>query len=103
MLRLSDSRNFSRTLAALGLIAGPLLFFLGSAIDPAWEDDNAKYLAEVADGKGAYITAGVLWTLGALLFVAGTLGLMRLLRGRRVTLGHLAAGLLTVGLIGMSA
>lgn len=103
MLRLSDSRNFSRTLAAIGLIVGPLLFVLGALIDPAWDDDHAAYLAEVADGKGAYITAGALGTLGSLFFIAGTIGVMRLLRHRRVTFGQFAAGLLTVGLIGLTA
>ncbi len=36
MLRFSDSRNFSRTLAAIGLIAGPLLLCIESLLDPAW-------------------------------------------------------------------
>ena len=103
MLSFSDSRNFSRTLAAIGLIVGPLLFVLGTLIDPAWDDDHAAYLEEVADGKGAYITAGVLNTVGSLIFIAGTIGVMRLLRGRGVTFGQFAAGLLTVGLIGLTA
>jgi Domain of unknown function (DUF4386) len=103
MLRLSDSRNFSRTLAVVGLVAGPLLFLLDALIDPAWDDDNAAYLAEVAANKHLNITAEVVATLGSLVFIPGAIGVMRLMRGPRVTLGHVAAGLLTVGLIGLTA
>ncbi len=103
MLKLSDSRNFSRTLAGIGLIAGPLAFVIVSLLDPAWSDDAAEYLEEVAANEGRYIASGILWTLGSLLFIAGTLGLMKLLRGRGVTLGQVGAGLITVGLIGLTA
>jgi hypothetical protein len=103
MLKFSDSRNFSRTLAGIGLIAGPLLLAIGALIDPAWSDDSAEYLQEVADDKGRYAIAGVLWTLGTLVFIAGTLGLIKLLRGRGVTLGQVGAGLITIGLIAFTA
>lgn len=103
MLRFSDTRNFSRTLAAIGLLAGPLLFCVESLLDPAWTDDSAEYLAEVAADKGRYIAAGAVGTIGSLLFIPGLLGVMRLFRGRGVTLGQFAAGLLTVGVIGLTA
>lgn len=45
---MSDSRRFSRSLAAVGLFMGPLLFFLGTLVDPAWGDDQAAYLEAVA-------------------------------------------------------
>jgi hypothetical protein len=103
MLRFSDSRNFSRTLAAIGLIAGPLLFCIEALLDPAWASDSAEYLAEVAADKGRYIAAGAVGTIGSLLFIPGLLGVMRLFRGRSVTLGQIAAGLLAVGVIGLTA
>jgi Domain of unknown function (DUF4386) len=103
MLRFSDSRNFSRTLAAIGLIAGPLLFCGEALLDPAWAEDSAEYLAEVAADKGRYIAAGAVGTIGSLLFIPGLLGVMRLFRGRSVTLGQIAAGLLALGVIGLSA
>lgn len=101
MLRFSDSRNFSRTLAAIGLLAGPLLLAIGGLLDPAWDDDAATYLQNVADGKGAYIAAGALGTVGTLLFIPGMLGVARLMRRRSVGLGQIAATLLVVGLIGI--
>ncbi len=87
----------------IGLIAGPLLFAIEALLDPAWASDSAEYLAEVADDKGRYIAAGAMGTIGSLLFIPGLLGVMRLFRGRSVTLGQIAAGLLTVGVIGLSA
>jgi hypothetical protein len=103
MLTLLDARRFSRTLAAIGLVLGPLLFFLDTLIDPAWAEDEAAYLAEVAGNKGAYITAEVASTLGALIFIPGMIGVARLMRGQRVTPGQLAAGLVIVGMIGLTA
>jgi hypothetical protein len=100
---LPDSRTFSRRLAAVGLVAGPLLFLLDTVIDPAWDGDPAAYLAEVADNRSAYIAGEVAATAGSLLFIPGTIGVMRLMRGPRVTFGYLAAGLFTVGLIGLTA
>jgi hypothetical protein len=103
MLRLSDSRNFARTLAAIALVTAPLIWALGTFIDPAWADDNAEYLAEVADNEGAYLVAGILWSLGGLLLVAGLLGVLHLVRGRRVTLGQIGVGLMIFGAIGMAS
>jgi hypothetical protein len=103
MLKLSDSRNFSRTLAAIGLVAGPLLLLFDALIDPAWDRESAAYLAEVSGNRSAYVAGEVAATVGSLLFIAGTIGVMHLMRGRRVTFGYLAAGLLTFGLIGLTA
>jgi hypothetical protein len=97
MLDLSDSRNFSRTLSGLGLLGGPLLFFLGSILDPAWADDPVQYLGEVGAAGNRYLLAGVAWSLGSLLLVAGLLGVIKLMRGKGVTLGQVGAGLMCVG------
>jgi Domain of unknown function (DUF4386) len=103
MLGLSDSRRFSRSLAAIGLVLGPLLFLLDTLIDPAWARDDAAYLAEVAGDEARYVIAEVASTLGALIWIVGMIGVMRLLRRRRLTLGQLAAGMVTFGLIGLTA
>lgn len=98
---MSDSARFSRNLAVAGLVAGPLLLALSSFLDPAWSDDSAGYLEEVAANEGAYIAAGALATIGTLLFIAGMLGVLRLLRRPGIGLGQIAAALLTIGLIGL--
>jgi hypothetical protein len=97
-----DSTRFGRTLAAAGLVAGPLLFLLDAAIDPAWADGDAAYLAEVAANRTTYIAAEIASTAGALLLIAGMIGVMHLMRGPRVTFGQVAAGVVTVGLIGLT-
>jgi hypothetical protein len=102
MVRLPDSRTASRVLAALGLVVGPLMFLCDTVIDPAWAEDHSAYLAEIAGSKAAYVAAEVIATIGALLLIAGLLGVMRLLRGPRITPGQLAATVLIVGLIGIA-
>lgn len=97
-----DSRSFGRTLAAAGLVLGPLLFLLDAAIDPAWADGDAAYLAEVESNRATYITAEVASTLGSLLLVAGMIGVMHLMRGPRLTLGQVAAGIVAIGFIGLT-
>jgi hypothetical protein len=86
-------------LAGLGLFLGPLFFFLGTLLDPAWEDDAGAYLEAVAGDSGRYLSAGALWTVGSLLFIPGMLGAMKLMRGKGITLGQIGAGLICTGLI----
>jgi Domain of unknown function (DUF4386) len=103
MLKLSDSRNFGRTLAGIALIAAPLLFLLGTAIDPAWADDTDEYLSEVAADKGLYLLAGILNLVAALLLIAGLLGVIHLLRRRRVTVGQIGAALVMIGAVAIAS
>ena len=97
-----ESRAFGRTLATVGLIVGPLLFLIDAAIDPAWASDDAAYLGEVAANRGAYVVAEVSSTIGALLLIAGMLGVIGLMREPRVTLGQVAAAIVAIGLIGLT-
>ena len=99
---LTGSRPFSRALAAGGLVLGPLLFLLDALIDPAWAADDAAYLAEVASSETVYLAAEVASTIGALFLIAGMIGLMHELRGPRVTFAQIAAGVVAVGLIGLT-
>jgi Domain of unknown function (DUF4386) len=99
VLRFSDSRNFSRTLAGLGLIVGPALLVVGSLLSPASDDNTAQYLQNVADGKDAYFASAVLFLFGGYLLIPGVLGIIRLMRGRGVTFGQFAAGLVLIGVI----
>jgi Domain of unknown function (DUF4386) len=103
MLKLSDSRNFGRTFAGLALIAAPVLFLVGTAVDPAWADDTEEYLNEVAADKGLYLLAGILNLVGALLLIAGLLGVIHLLRRRRVTVGQIGAALVMIGAVAIAS
>jgi hypothetical protein len=103
MLRLSDERNFVRTLAGLSLIVAPLLLLLAVAIGPHLSDDGGERLAEIADNEGRYVVGGYLLLLGAWAFVPGLIGLWRVFRGPRVTLGQVGAGLFLIGVTGTIA
>ena len=103
MLRLSDERNFARTLAGLSLIVAPLLLLLAAAIGPHLSDDGGARLAEIADNEGRYIVGEYLLLVGAWAFVPGLVGLWRVFRGPRVTLGQVGAGLVLTGFIGTIA
>ncbi len=95
----TDARTFARLLAAVCLVLGPTCFLVGAAVDPAWADDNAEYLDEVAGAPGRYQLAGFLSLVGAVLTVVGLLGVIHLLRGPRITLGQIGASLALIGSI----
>lgn len=99
MLRFSDERNFARTLAGLSLIVAPLLLLLATLISPDLSGEPAERLAEIADNEARYITSGYLFLIAAWVFVPGLIGLWRLFRGPRVTLGQIGAGLVLLGVI----
>jgi hypothetical protein len=98
MLRLSDARNFGRTLTGLLLIAGPLLMLAAQAVAPDTDnDDKLKELASIAAHKGTYVTSGVAFLLGGVCLMGAAIGVIRLFRGRRVGLGQIAGALLVLG------
>ncbi len=97
MLDLKDSRNFSRTLGGIGLIVGPLLWMLSSALSPAWADDGAEYLAEVATAPNRHVVSGGVFLIGSIVALPGLVGAAHLLQARRVTVGQIGAYLLAVG------
>lgn len=93
----TDARTFSRLLAATCLVLGPAFFLIGTAVDPAWAEDTDDYLADVAAAPDRYQLAGFLSLIGAVLTVVGMVGVLHLLRGPRITLGQVGAGLVLVG------
>lgn len=106
MLNFSDSRNFTRTLAAVSLMLTPVLLLLAAVIGPDLGDDTAEELANIADNEAAYVISGLLFLVSPLVLVPGMMGVIRLMRRRGVTLGQVGAamimfgGLLTMGFYG---
>ena len=97
------TRDFSRTLAGWSLIVAPLLLLLSNAIDPAVSDKAAERLTQIADNQSRYIAAAYLSLIAAWAFVPGLIGLSRLFRGPRVTLGQVGSGLMLIGIITTNA
>ena len=99
MLRLSDERNFARTLAGLSLIVAPLLLMLSAAVGPHLSDDGAKRLAAIDGNEARFIAGSYLLLVGAWAFIPGLIGLWRVFRGPGVTLGQVGTGLVLIGWI----
>jgi hypothetical protein len=99
MLKLSDSRNFAKSLAGLGLILGPVLIILAVLIGPEPADEADEFLQNVADAEGRTIVSQVLFLLAGLALVPGALGIIRLGRDRSVTFAQVAGGLVFLGVI----
>jgi hypothetical protein len=98
MLRLSDARNFGRTLTGLLLIAGPLVMLVAQIFAPDIDDDDkVKELAGIAAHTTAYVASGLAFLLGSLCLLGGAIGVIHLFRGRRVGLGQIAGGMLVLG------
>lgn len=97
MLNFSDSRNFTRTLAAISLIVTPLLLLASAIIGPDLGDNYTEELANIADNEAAYVISGLLFLVSPLFFVPGMLGVVRLLRRRGVTLGQVGAAMIMFG------
>jgi hypothetical protein len=97
MLNFSDSRNFTRTLAALSLLVTPVLLLLAVLIGPDLGDDPAEELAAIADNEAGFVISGLLFLIAPLVLLPGMMGTIRLMRRRGVTLGQIGAGLILFG------
>jgi hypothetical protein len=98
MLRLSDARNFGRTLTGLCLIGAPVALTAAAAIGPDYfDDDKQQMLQKIGVHPNRYVVALLLFLAAAVLLIAAGIGLVRFFRGAGVTLGQAAGGLLAVG------
>src|SRR5680860_842487 len=95
---LSNPAKARRTAAGLALIAAPLLFLVADVISPAWSDDTAAYVREVADSPDAQAWSGLLYVIGFALIVPAVIGIVHLIRGRGVALAHIGGALAVLGL-----
>ncbi len=77
---------------SLALLTGPVLVFLGYALHPDLPEDTASVLADVAGGRGRFLGAKLLVTLGAL----GLVPLIAVIARRVVTSGR-GGGLAVAG------
>jgi len=100
MLRLSDERNFARSLAGLCLIVAPLLLLVGTIIGPdIVGKEGAERLPVIARNDGRYVAELYLLVLAAWVFVPGLVGLWRVFRAPGVTLGQVGTGMVLIGFI----
>ena len=96
---LTDPRRFSRTIAALALILGPILTIAGMLATP-WEDEatTASYHDALAAHAGQAELAATLLHFGYLLLLPAALGIMHLARRSTPKLAHIGGLLAALGL-----
>jgi hypothetical protein len=96
---LSNPRRFSRTIAALALILGPILTVAGMLATP-WEDEatTASYHDALAAHPGQAELAATLLHFGFLLLLPAALGIMHLARRSTPKLAHIGGTLAVLGL-----
>lgn len=104
MLKVWDADNFRRTLAGLCLIAAPLALAAseGGYALVAVESPDQQHAA-IAETPGIWMGATFVGFLAAILFVPAVLGVIHLLKGRGVVLGHIGGALAIVGMLGYAA
>lgn len=100
MLKITDADNFRRTLAGLCLIAAPVAGLAATVVAPPAALDIGERLAIVAEYSTRFLASNLLALLLQILLVPALLGLLHLLKGRGVVLGHIGGGLALAGVFG---
>jgi len=99
------SLSFARKFLASFLLIGPALWIVASLIGPNTDHSDKhnttanqlKDLNSIAAHKSAYLAAGTIFLVGAILFLIATYGIVHVYRGRKLGIGQVAGGLLAVG------
>lgn len=99
MLNLTNPASFRRSLAAIGLILGPLALLAASIVEPDTADEGAEYLADVAENAGRVEATTILYMIGFTALLAGVIGIVHVIRRRGVVLAHIGGVLAAVGLV----
>jgi hypothetical protein len=102
-MKVSDSHHFRKMVAGFSMVAGSLFVLAAFVVSPRIETDEAQQLAAAADHIDRFYISGLLGFVGLILLVPATLGLMHMLREKRVDYGHIGGGLALVGLMASMA
>jgi hypothetical protein len=70
-------------------------------IHPDMKTDEAAQLAVIADNRDAWLAAHMLVLMSLVLAVPAVLGLMHMMRERKVAYGHVGGGLTLIGLMAL--
>lgn len=101
-MAISDTRRMSRIGLGACMVAAPLLLTLADVLDRHVNDDNdAKYVAQVAAHHKAHWAAGLCMMLGAIALVGAVLGLAHLVRTRKPALANVAGPIAAAGALAM--
>ena len=95
----TDSHHFRKTVAGCCMVVGPLLALVAFIVSPAMKSGSAAQVAEVARHQDRFLLSGFLSLAAVALVIGGSLGLMHMLRERKVGYGNVGGVLTMVGLI----
>ena len=100
-MNLKNPANFRRTLAAVGLILGPLALLVAAAVeaDSPDGDDGAHLPRQRGGERGPGRSRHDLFIIGFTALLAGVIGIVHMIRERGVVLAHIAGVLAAVGLV----
>ena len=93
----SAPRDYRTLVAAVSLIAGPLLMAIGDLVHPEERMAPAEQIAIIVDNASRWYTAHLLLFVGMMLFIPGLLALSSLVGARKPAVGYAARILVLVG------
>jgi fumarate reductase subunit D len=104
MSHADDWRHLRKTVFGICLIVGPLLLLVGGLLTLGLYDgdDEARYLAEIADNEALYYGANMVGALGALFLVGAVIAIAHLVRVRHPRFAIVAGALALAGVVTMS-
>jgi hypothetical protein len=89
-----DWRRFTKTVLGACLIAAPLLLLASAVMSTGiYDGDNeARYLASIADNEALFYASGLVGALGAIALVGAVAALVHLVRTHHLRFGMVAGG-----------
>ena len=98
-MHLSDAHHTRKMVAGACMMLAPVLLLVSTIVRPDLHDGSAAQLAEIAATPDAWYAASLIGLLSIVLAVPAVLGLMHMLRERRVADGHVGGGMALLGLL----
>jgi hypothetical protein len=103
VLRISDFIHFRRTVAALCLVAAPVLFAAAEMLTPQPSGSAAVQLASFAQHRDQLLAGLLCGLASSMLFIPALFGLLQQIRSRGVVYAHIAAVMIIYGLVADAA
>jgi hypothetical protein len=102
MLKVSDAHQFRKAIAGISMVIAPVLLFVAILIHPGRRSADAAQFALVSGHSSRWLVATIIGMVALLFSVPAILGLMHMLRERRVAYGHVGGALVLVGTLAVS-
>jgi hypothetical protein len=99
MFDISNAHHFRKVVAGLCLMAAPAFALVATIVSPSLHTSEAAQLAAVAGDPDRWYVANLLGLVAIVLGVPAVLGLMHMLRERRVAAGHVGGAFALFGLL----